>query len=123
MLSRLVTLSLLLLTVRPALAERDWRRTALGPGPSDEIVREDIDGDGQADVQAFAISKNAAGQGAHWMLFIDVEKDGVLGWVDWETMRLENWAYTGRNAWLPDYNGDSIFLKIHADPAKIDDLS
>jgi hypothetical protein len=95
-------------------------------GPGDMNVKwADTDGDGQADVQAFAISRPAAGagHGAHWMIFIDVEKDGVLGWVDWETFDFDNWAHTGRCAWLPDYNGEADFLKIHVDPQTIEDLS
>ena len=97
-------------------------------GPGDWNIKwVDTDGDGQADVQAFAFSKptaqGVAGHGAHWMLFIDVEKDGVLGWVDWDSFKFDCWAYTGTGAWLPDYNGESIFLKIHSDPHKIEDLT
>ena len=41
------------------------------------------------------------------MVFVDVEKDGVLGWVDWQTYDFgnDNWGYTGTTDWLPDYNG------------------
>ena len=97
-------------------------------GPGDWNIKwADNDGDGQADVQAFAFSKPTTqgqpGHGAHWMLFVDVERDGVLGWIDWENFRFDCWGYTGRGTWLPDYNGESIFLKIHADPHKIEDLS
>jgi hypothetical protein len=97
-------------------------------GPGDMNVKwADNDGDGQADVQAFAMSRPEGpivpGHGAHWMLFFDVDKDGVLGWVDWETFTFDNWDYTGRHTWLPDYNGESVFLKIHADPRAIENLS
>ena len=97
-------------------------------GPGDWNIKwADTDGDGQADVQSFAFSKPVSqgqpGHGAHWMLFVDVEKDGVLGWVDWEKFKFDCWGYTGRGTWLPDYNGESIFLKIHSDPHKIEDLS
>jgi hypothetical protein len=96
-------------------------------GPGDLNIKwADTDGDGQADVQAFAISKpveGAPGHGAHWMLLLDTDKDGVLGWVDWEHFDFDCWGHTGRGAWLPDYNGDSDFLKIHADPQAIADLS
>lgn len=81
----------------------------------------DNDGDGRADLQAFATQgrewsadKWDAGE-SHWMVFVDVEKDGVLGWVDWERFDFgnDNWGYTGLTNWLPDYSGDSVFLKIH----------
>ena len=85
----------------------------------------DNDGDGLADVQAFAINPAAGAgvRGAHWMLFIDVERDGVLGWEDWKTFDFNCWDYTGRTAWLPDYHGDAVFLKMHASPHLIQDLS
>src|ERR1044072_3718696 len=47
----------------------------------------DNDGDGQADLQAFATQGRQWADGkfdpgeSHWMVFIDVEKDGVLGWL------------------------------------------
>ena len=62
------------------------------------------------------------GEGAHWMLFIDVDKDGVLGWEDWQKFDFDCWGYTGSGNWLPDYNGDSVFVKVHADPHDIEDL-
>src|SRR5262245_12570205 len=49
-------------------------------GPTDQNIRwADNDGDGVADVQAFAINgeRGFPHRGAHWMLFIDIEKDGV----------------------------------------------
>ena len=96
-------------------------------GGDQNIKWADSDGDGQADVQAFAFSRptrrDRDGDGAHWMLFFDTDKDGVLGWVDWRHFDFDCWGYTGQGSWLPDYNGDSDFLKIHADPQAIDDLS
>jgi len=55
---------------------------------------------------------------SHWMLFLDVENDGVLGWQDWQTFNFgnSNWDYTGTHDWLPDYHGDALFLKIHRPP-------
>ena len=89
----------------------------------------DNDGDGRADLQAFATQgrewsadKWDAGE-SHWMVFVDIEKDGVLGWVDWERFDFgnDNWGYTGVTDWLPDYNGDSVFLKIHRPPQSLPD--
>ena len=89
----------------------------------------DNDGDGRADLQAFvtqgrAWSNNNWEPGdSHWMVFIDVEKDGVLGWLDWEKFDFgnDNWGYTGLTDWLPDYNGDAVFLKIHRPPQSLPD--
>ncbi len=60
-------------------------------GPLDINVKwADNDGDGRADLQAFVTQGREWSQDkwnaseSHWMVFIDVEKDGVLGWLDWE---------------------------------------
>ena len=89
----------------------------------------DNDGDGRADLQAFvtqgrewSAEKRDPGE-SHWMVYIDVEKDGVLGWLDWEKFDFgnDNWGYTGTTDWLPDYNGDSVFLKVHRPPQSLPD--
>ena len=99
-------------------------------GPLDINVKwADNDGDGRADLQAFATQgrewsqdKWDAGE-SHWMVFIDVDKDGVLGWLDWEKYDFgnDNWGYTGTTDWLPDYNGNAIFLKVHRPPQSLPD--
>jgi len=89
----------------------------------------DNDGDGRADLQAFVQQGKQWSNGkydpaeSHWMIFIDVEKDGVLGWVDWQTYDFgnDNWDYTGTTDWLPDYNGNAIFLKVHRPPQSLTD--
>jgi hypothetical protein len=87
----------------------------------------DNDGDGRADLQAFVTQGRAWSNGkfdpaeSHWMVFIDVEKDGVLGWVDWEKYDFDNWGYTGTTDWLPDYNGNAVFLKVHRPPQSLPD--
>ncbi len=89
----------------------------------------DNDGDGQADLQAFVTQGRQWADGkfdpaeSHWMVFIDVEKDGVLGWLDWQTYDFgnDNWGYTGATDWLPDYNGNASFLKVHRPPQSLTD--
>jgi len=89
----------------------------------------DNDGDGRADLQAFVTQGREWSNGkfdpgeSHWMIFIDVEKDGVLGWLDWEKFDFgnDNWGYTDKTDWLPDYNGDGIFLKVHRPPQSLPD--
>src|SRR6185503_16290292 len=87
----------------------------------------DNDRDGRADLQAFVTQgrewsndKWNAGE-SHWMVFVDVEKDGVLGWIDWQTYDFgnDNWGYTGTTDWLPDYNGNAVFLKVHRPPQSL----
>src|SRR5215217_78835 len=89
----------------------------------------DNDGDGRADLQAFVTQGREWSNGnwnptdSHWMVFIDVEKDGVLGWLDWEHFDFgnDNWGYTGTADWLPDYNGNAVFLKVHRPPQSLPD--
>ncbi|HEX5890912.1 MAG TPA: hypothetical protein VFY61_19535 [Pyrinomonadaceae bacterium] len=89
----------------------------------------DNDGDGRADLQAFVTQGREWSNGkfdpgnSHWMVFVDVENDGVLGWIDWEKYDFDNdnWGYTGVTDWLPDYNGDAVFLKVHRPPQSLPD--
>jgi hypothetical protein len=89
----------------------------------------DNDRDGRADLQVFVTQGREWSNGkydpgeSHWMVFVDVEKDGVLGWLDWETYDFgnDNWGYTGVTDWLPDYNGDAVFLKVHRPPQSLPD--
>jgi hypothetical protein len=99
-------------------------------GVTDQNVKwADNDGDGRPDLQAWSTQPPRWEPGAwstnesHWMLFLDVEQDGVLGWQDWATFNFgdSNWDYTGTTDWLPDYNGDAIFLKIHRPPQALPD--
>jgi len=99
-------------------------------GPNDINIKwADNDHDGRADLEAVVTQPPEWGPDkwsaaeSHWMIFIDVEKDGVLGWVDWTKFDFgdDNWAYTGCCDWLPDYNGDAIFLKVHRPPQSLPD--
>ena len=100
-------------------------------GVTDQSVKwADNDGDGRPDLQAWSTQPPRWEPGgwstdeSHWMLFIDVgDKDGVLGWQDWTTWNFgdSNWDYTGTTDWLPDYNGNGVFLKIHRPPQALPD--
>ena len=99
-------------------------------GVTDQNVKwADNDGDGRPDVQAWATQPPSWSDGtwstseSHWMLFLDVEQDGVLGWQDWRTFNFgdSNWDYTGTHNWLPDYHGDALFMKIHRPPQALPD--
>jgi len=108
----------------------DKNGDGLYDGPNDMNIKwADNDHDGRADLEAFVTQSpewgpdkfNAAE--SHWMVFIDVEKDGVLGWLDWTKFDFgnDNWGYTGTSDWLPDYNGNAIFLKVHRPPQSLPD--
>lgn len=99
-------------------------------GPLDINIKwVDNDGDGRPDLQAFVTQPPEWAPGtfsaadSHWMVFIDVEKDSVLGYLDWTKFDFgnDNWAYTGTTDWLPDYNGNALFLKVHRPPQSLPD--
>ncbi|HTB83438.1 MAG TPA: hypothetical protein VK742_07285 [Candidatus Sulfotelmatobacter sp.] len=90
-------------------------------GPNDMNVKWcDTDGDGVPDVQAITI--NPATWGAEksdrtgnpvFMVFINHDQHGVLGWIDWKHFDLACWAFTGTCNWLPNYHGNNDFVKTH----------
>src|SRR5439155_3378226 len=68
-------------------------------GPGDLNIKwVDDDGDGRADMQMFAANPALDAKTPHhglavWMIFIDVDHDGVLGYIDWTTFEFmaANW--------------------------------
>jgi hypothetical protein len=99
-------------------------------GVTDQNVKwADNDADGRPDVQAWSTQPPSWQPGAwstsesHWMVFLDVDRDSVLGWQDWTTFNFgnSNWDYRGTGNWLPDYHGDALFLKIHRPPQALPD--
>jgi hypothetical protein len=99
-------------------------------GPEDLNIKwVDDDGDGRADAQLFASNplrdaKTVRSGMSHWMVFIDVDHDGVNGYVDWATFEFNkaNWRVPPTTSpthlipspnFSPDYMGNSIFLKEH----------
>jgi len=93
-------------------------------GPTDMNIKWcDTDGDGIPDVQAIAVNPKTWGpqkaeQTGHpvWMVFINHDKHGVLGWIDWEKFNFHCWDFTGMCNWLPNYHGNSDFVKTHVPP-------
>jgi hypothetical protein len=87
---------------------------------------DDEDGNNLADIQV--IADNAtwnARRGkymSHYMIFVDTDKDGIFNYVDWNKYSIEAWDRMGRCNFLPDYNGQSVFLKAHNKVSDIEDL-
>jgi hypothetical protein len=105
-------------------------------GPDDLNIKwADDDGDGRADVELFAANptatqKDTRGGSSVWMIYIDLDHDGVLGYVDWRTFEFNNanwrvppttspWHLIPPPDFSPDYNGNSMFLKEHRPPGSI----
>src|SRR6185436_595617 len=104
-------------------------------GPGDLNIKwVDDDGDGRADVQMFAANPALEAKSPHhglavWMIFLDLDHDGVNGYIDWTTFEFSqaNWRVPPTTSpthlipppnFSPDYDGNSIFLKVH-EPAGV----
>ena len=108
-------------------------------GPGDLNIKwTDDDNDGRPDMQIFAAnptseqSKISSGA-SHFMVFIDTDHDGVLGYIDWQDFEFHraNWRVPPTTSpthtipppnFSPDYLGNSIFLKQHLPPWAITDI-
>lgn len=89
-------------------------------GPGDmNVDYVDDEGDGRAELEVVAMNPSATQDSvraheSHWMIFEDVDKDGVFGCINWDTFAFECWGIDPKDPnFKPDYNGDSIFLKEH----------
>ncbi|MGB7157623.1 MAG: hypothetical protein WBD40_06130 [Tepidisphaeraceae bacterium] len=108
-------------------------------GPGDISIKWcDDDGDGKADAQIFAANPKSdatriASGSSHFMVFVDTDKDGVNGYIPWETFSFDrdNWRVKPTTSpthlipppnFSPDYMGNSIFLKQHLPPWIITDI-
>jgi len=95
-------------------------------GANDLIIDwDDEDGDNVADIQVLVDYSGLDDRGlwkAHYMWFIDTDKDQVFNYIDWNTLMMEGWEHSGRAKFYPDYMGKSIFLKVHTNTWNINDL-
>jgi hypothetical protein len=87
----------------------------------------DTNEDGKADIQIyseFASEKEKdmpMGPG-HFMVNMDLDKDDILNYIDWNTLQVRCWIHDGKSDFFEDYSGHTLFLKIHASPQNINDL-
>lgn len=87
----------------------------------------DNDNDGVADMQIYAefadeSQKDRILGPGHFMINIDLDKDNIMNYIDWNTFKLRCWLHDGQADFYEDYHGKSLFLKIHTSPEKINDL-
>jgi hypothetical protein len=102
-------------------------------GPEDLNVKWcDDDGDGPPDVMVVTANPSATQPTirsglSHYMVFVDVDHDGVLAYVPWDSFefRMSNWRVPPTTSpthlipppnFSPDYHGNSVFLKQHLPP-------
>ncbi len=87
----------------------------------------DTNDDGKADVQIFSEfasekDKDKPWGPGHFMVNMDLDKDNILNYIDWNTFTIRCWIHDGKSDFFEDYSGNTLFLKIHASPQNINDL-
>jgi hypothetical protein len=87
----------------------------------------DEDHDGKADIQLIVNNagtkvRNYFDWGADFMYVLDVDKDQIMHYVDWNKIMMRAWEHYGHANFYKDYSGNSTFLKMHASSFRISDL-
>ena len=87
----------------------------------------DTNNDGKADIQIFSEfssekDKDKPWGPGHFMVNMDLDKDNVMNYIDWNTFQVRCWLHDGKADFYEDYSGQSLFLKVHSSPEKINDL-
>jgi hypothetical protein len=106
----------------------DLNRDGIFAGPGDLSVDwADEDGDGIADIQIVASNGGLNNRyffdwEADFMIFIDLEKDNIKHFIDWNDIKMYAWDRTGHSNFYADYHGNTLFLKMHASTFRINDM-
>ena len=87
----------------------------------------DTNNDGKADIQIFSEfasekDKDKPWGPGHFMVNMDLDKDNILNYIDWNTFQVRCWIHDGKSDFFEDYSGNTLFLKIHSSPQHINDL-
>ncbi|GAB6010676.1 hypothetical protein [Viscerimonas tarda] len=105
----------------------DRNRDGVYGGQGDFIVDwVDTDNDGKADLQIIVeYPKERTGEvwpNGHYMVVFDTDHDGIFNYINWNNMNIDSWAKSGICDFLPDYSGQSAFVKIHTSTYDMKDL-
>ncbi len=86
---------------------------------------DDENSDNKADLQAVVDYSGLDDRGrwrSHYMWVIDLDKDGIFNYIDWNKLKIEAWEHSGQAKFFTDYHGNSVFLKAHTNTFNIEDL-
>lgn len=106
----------------------DSNNDGIFAGPYDLSVDwGDEDNDGIADIQLVAQNsgtdkRNFFDWNASFMYIIDLEKDNIKHFIDWNSIKLMAWNHSGQSNFFEDYHGNTLFLKMHASTFRINDM-
>jgi hypothetical protein len=91
-------------------------------GNGDMIIDwNDTDNDGMADMQV-VLEYSDNGRGGLYMWVIDMDKDNIFNYVDFNTFKLRAWLHNGQADFYEDYHGNSAFMKAHSGTNQLNDL-
>lgn len=86
----------------------------------------DTDNDGCADIQfviEYPIVDGKASWGSgHYMIMMDLDKDNIFNYIDWNSFELRCWDKQGISNFYEDYSGHTAFMKIHTPTYDMKDL-
>ncbi len=87
----------------------------------------DEDGDGDADIQVIADNVELSKTGwaffpGHYMIVVDTDDDKVFNYINWNEVLIKGWEKNGHSHFFEDYLGQSLFLKMHAQTASLNDI-
>ncbi len=86
----------------------------------------DSNSDGVADMQLLVEYPKTESEEVwphgHYMWVMDTDGDQVFNYIDWNTLQLKAWEFSGTSDFIEDYSGKSLFLKVHASTNRMEDL-
>lgn len=107
----------------------DRNRDGIYAGPRDlSIDWNDEDGDGIADIQLVVQNggtgtRNFFDWEADFMYIIDFgKKQDIKHFINWNAIRLMAWEHSGHANFFEGYQGNTLFLKMHASSFRIGDM-
>lgn len=106
----------------------DRNKDGIFAGPEDlSIDWTDTDNDGIADIQIVVSNGKADVRykndyDADYMCVIDIEKDDIKNFINWNEIVLRCWEHSGHSNFFQDYHGNTLFLKMHASSFRIADM-
>jgi hypothetical protein len=105
----------------------DRNRDGIYGGQGDLIIDWiDTNHDGKADIQIVVeYPKERTREvwpNGHYMIVMDLDKDNIFNYIDWNTFEIQSWDKIGLCNFLADYSGQSAFMKIHTSTYDMKDL-
>ncbi|MCX6309285.1 MAG: hypothetical protein NTY32_10810 [Bacteroidia bacterium] len=105
----------------------DRNRDGVYGGQGDLVIDwVDSNFDGKADMQIVleypAIRTGEVWPNGHYMIVMDLDKDNIFNYIDWNSFEIRSWDKIGLCNFYSDYSGQTAFMKIHTSTYDMKDL-